>query len=399
MHGAQRLSVLTESQTLALTKRVRELKKEGKDVLGLTLGEPDFDTPNHIREAAIRAIREGFTHYPPVAGIPELREAIAAKFKRDNGLPVQASGVVVSTGAKQSLINAIMSLVNPGDEVIIPAPFWVSYSEMLKMADAVPVIIQTSQASNFSLTPEALEAHITPKTRMLILNSPSNPAGNMYSRATMDGIAEVLKRYPHIFILADEIYEYISFGTKHISIGADPELFDRTITVNGFSKGYAMTGWRCGYIGAPKWIADLCEKFQGQVTSGTCSISQRAAVAALEGPMDSVWAMRDAFRQRRDTMYERLKKMPGLELNMPDGAFYFYPNVKGLFGATTPAGKLITTGDDVAAYLLDEAMLAVIPGSSFGTDPFIRISYAYAQQELDRAMERMGNAIHALSMP
>lgn len=397
MNGSDRINFLTESQTLAVAKRVRELKAQGEDILSLTLGEPDFDTPEHIRNAAIQAINQGFTHYPPVAGIPELRQAVAEKFSKLNNLPYKAENILISTGAKQSLINAVMSLVNPGDEVIIPTPFWVSYVEMVKMAEATPVIIPTSIESGFKLKAEQLEAHITHKTRMLIYSSPSNPAGSMYSAEELESLVAVLEKHPGIFILSDEIYEFITYGKKHVSIGSFPSLTERTITINGVSKAFAMTGWRIGFLGAPKWITDLCEKFQGQVTSGTCSIAQKAAVAAMTESLEPTYAMVREFHRRKDAGYALLSEIPGIKIIQPEGAFYFYPDIKDFLGKCTPQGKIMNTVDDLCIYLLDEAKVAVVTGTAFGSDTNIRLSFATSLNILEKSIERIRTALLALS--
>jgi aspartate aminotransferase len=397
MNGSDRINFLTESQTLAVAKRVRELKAQGEDILSLTLGEPDFDTPEHIRNAAIQAINQGFTHYPPVAGIPELRQAVAEKFSKLNNLPYKAENILISTGAKQSLINAVMSLVNPGDEVIIPAPYWVSYVEMVKMAEATPVIIPTSIESGFKLKAEQLEAQITHKTRMLIYSSPSNPAGSMYSAEELESLVAVLEKHPGIFILSDEIYEFITYGKKHVSIGSFPSLTDRTITINGVSKAFAMTGWRIGFLGAPKWITDLCEKFQGQVTSGTCSIAQKAAVAAMTESLEPTYAMVREFHRRNDAGYALLSEIPGIKIIKPEGAFYFYPDIKGFLGKCTPQGKILNTVDDLCLYLLDEAKVAVVTGTAFGSETNIRLSFATSLNILEKSIERIRTALLALS--
>ena len=396
MKGTDRLEKLSESQTLALTKRVRELQAEGKDIVGLTLGEPDFDTPTHIRNAAIDAIRDGFTHYPPVAGIPDLRKAVAEKFSRDYGLQYTAANVVVSTGAKQSVVNVIMSLVNPGDESILVAPYWVSYLEMLKMADSEVAVVDTEVESGYKVNPQDLEAAITPKTRLIIFNSPNNPTGTTYSRSELKAIVEVLARHPHVYVLSDEIYEHITYDTETTCMASFPEIADRVIVVNGMSKGFAMTGWRIGYVVAPVWIAQLCEKYQGQITSGTCSISQKAAVAALTGPMEPTFTMRDEFRKRRDYMGAELSKIPGLKNYTPEGAFYFYPDVSHFIGKHTPEGKTIEDVDDLTMYLLDAGGVAVIPGTAFGTDKHVRISYAYSMDLLSKGMERITQSLTAL---
>jgi aspartate aminotransferase len=396
MKGSDRLEKLSESQTLALTKRVRELQAQGRDIVGLTLGEPDFDTPTHIRNAAIDAIRDGFTHYPPVAGIPDLRQAVADKFKRDYGLAYKPANVVVSTGAKQSVINVVMSLLNPGDECVLIAPYWVSYLEMIKMADGEARVVDTDVANGYKLDPADLEAAITPQTRLIIFNSPNNPTGTTYSRAELKAIAEVLARHPQVYIISDEIYEHLAYDTETACMASFPEIAERVIVVNGVSKGFAMTGWRIGYIVAPVWIAQLCEKFQGQITSGACSISQKATVAALTGPMEPTFAMRDEFKKRRDFMGGELNKIPGLKNYTPDGAFYFYPDVSHFIGKRTPGGVLIADVDDLSMYLLDEGGVAVIPGTAFGTDKHVRISYAYGMDLLRKGLQRISESLTAL---
>jgi aspartate aminotransferase len=399
MNGSYRIQALEESQTLALSKRVRELKAEGKDILNLTLGEPDFNTPDHIRAAATQAIAEGFTHYTPVSGIAELRQAVADKFRKYNNLPYQANNIVISTGAKQSLINAIMVLVNPGDEVIMPVPFWVSYAEMVKMAEAKSVLIQTGIEQDFKMTASQLEAAITDKTRMLIFSSPSNPAGAMFSREELSDIVQVLLKHPQIYVISDEIYEFITYETPHVSIGSFPEIFDRVITINGVSKGFAMTGWRVGFMGAPKWIADLCDKFQGQVTSGTCSIAQKAALAAMTSDLGPTYQMTRIFAQRRAMFYDYLKMIPGFQVSLPQGAFYMYPDISGLFGKRTPGGLILKTPSDVAAWLLEDAGVALVPGEAFGTFQHIRLSFACSETVLEAAAERILNAVRTLVSP
>lgn len=394
--ASDRLQKLSESQTLAMSKRVRELIAAGRDVIGLTLGEPDFDTPVHIRNAAIEAIRESFTHYPPVAGIPELRQAVADKFKREYGLDFSAANVVVSTGAKQSLVNTIMSLVNPGQRVLLPAPYWVSYYEMFKMADAEIHVLPTDIQAEYKLSPAQLEAAITPHTRLMLLNSPNNPTGSIYTRDELAALVEVLARHPQVYVISDEIYEYITYDTAPTCLASFDSIRDRVIVVNGVSKGFAMTGWRIGYIVAPKPIAALCEKFQGQVTSGASSISQRAALAALTGPLDPTWKMRDAFRARRDYVAARLEQIPGLKGYLPEGAFYFYPDFSEFFGRTAPNGERMDDIDSLARYLLDTGDVALISGTAFGTNEHMRISYAYAQESLEKALDRIQSALAAL---
>lgn len=389
MRGTDLLNKLSESQTLAMAKKVRQMKASGKDVIGLTLGEPDFDTPRHIRDAAIEAINEGFTKYPPVAGIPELRAAVAAKYQREYQLDYEAANVLVSTGAKQALVNVIMSLVNPKDECILLAPYWVSYREMLKMADADIQVIQTGIESEYKVSPEQLEAAISPKTKLILLNNPSNPTGSVYSRTELSALVGVLEKHPHVFIIADEIYEHISFKTEPVCLASFSSIQDRVIVINGVSKGFAMTGWRIGFTIAPVWIAQLCEKYQGQVTSGACSISQKAALAAVAGDMAPTRLMRDSFKMRRDYLYEKLGEITGMKVYLPTGAFYFYPDISGFFGKKSPAGRAMHNVDDLTDCLLDEALVAVISGAAFGTENHIRISYAYSMDMLREALARM----------
>ncbi len=396
MTGSNRINRLSESQTLSLTKEVRKLRSAGKDVIGLTLGEPDFDTPAHIRNAAIEAINQGKTHYPPVSGIPELREAIAAKCRRENKIPYKAENIVVSTGAKQSLVNAIMSLMNPGDEAILIAPYWVSYFEMLKMADAHIVIVGTDAASGFKASAEKIEAAITPRTKMIFYNSPSNPAGSMYNAEEVRQIVGVLERNRHVMLISDEIYEHIIYNFPHVSPASFEQVYEQVITVNGVSKAFAMTGWRIGYMGAPKWIAELCDKWQGQITSGANSIAQWATLTALTGELYPTYAMRDQFRERRDYLYQRLLSIEGLKTPCPDGAFYFYPDLSAFFGRVSPAGNKIKDIDDLTRYLLSDALVAVIPGSAFGTKEHVRISYAYTLEVLKQAADRIGQGLLAL---
>jgi aspartate aminotransferase len=376
---------------------VRALRAQGHDILSLTLGEPDFDTPDHIREAAIAAIREGFTHYPPVAGIAELRAAAAEVFTRRNGIAgLAAENIVVSTGAKQSLLNALMALVNPGDEVILVAPYWVSYLPMVHMAQGRPVLVHTRADEGFALHPEALEAAITPRTRLVVLNSPNNPTGAMIGPAAMDALVAVLARHPHVLVLSDEIYELIAYDARHVSPGAYAELAERVVTVNGMSKAYAMTGWRVGLMAAPKWIAAACEKYQGQVTSGTSSISQRAALAALTGPLEPTRAMVARFRQRRDLLCAELAQhVPQWRVAVPAGAFYLFPDVSAHLGRRTPQGQVLATADALADYLLDHGV-STVPGSANGVEGFLRLSYACSDDELREAVRRMAAALGQL---
>jgi aspartate aminotransferase len=392
---SKRLMVLSESETLAMARRSRELKALGKDIISLSIGEPDFDTPQFVKDAAKLAIDENFTHYTPVAGYAELRQAISTKFKRDNGLNYAPEQIVVSTGAKQSIANAILSLVDPGDEVLLPAPYWVSYIEMIRLAGGIPVVIYSGIEHDFKITPEQLAPHITAKTRMMIFSSPCNPTGSVYSNDELKAMAQFFQHYPDIFIISDEIYEHIRFEGKHTSIASFPEIYDRTITVNGLSKSFAMTGWRLGYIGAPKWIADACDKFQGQITSGTCSITQRAAIAALEADPEVIATMVQGFHQRRDLMYGLLKEIKDLQVNLPEGAFYFFPNVSAFLGKMG-AGQLIQTPQELTMYLLNEFQLATVGGEAFGCNDSIRLSYAVSEAQIIESVKRLKAGLESL---
>ncbi|HRG02193.1 MAG TPA: pyridoxal phosphate-dependent aminotransferase, partial [Bacteroidia bacterium] len=374
-HLSDRINLISESQTIAMARKSRELKAQGVDIISLSLGEPDFATPEVVKQAAIKAINDNFSYYTHVSGYVELREAIAKKFKRDNNLDYSADDIVVSTGAKQSIANAVLCLINPGDEVIIPAPFWVSYLEILKLAGGVPVIINTSIENDFKITAEELKAHITPKTRMMMFSTPCNPTGSVYSKQELRAIADVVKQNDELYIMSDEIYEHINFVGGHESMAQFPDIKDRVITINGVSKGFAMTGWRGGIMAAPRWIAQACDKMQGQFTSGTCSITQKAMHAAMELPAESTHYMRDAFLKRRNLVLELMKDIPGLKTNVPDGAFYVYPEVSALFGKSHN-GFVINNATDLSMYLLDEAHVALVPGAAFGDDTYIRFSYA-----------------------
>ena len=387
--------VLSESETLAMARRSRELKALGKDIISLSIGEPDYDTPQFVKDAAKLAIDENFTHYTPVAGYPELREAVSKKFKRDNGLNYTPEQIVVSTGAKQSIANAILSLIDPGDEVLLPAPYWVSYIEMIKLAGGVPIVIYSGIEHDFKITPEQLAPHITAKTRMMIFSSPCNPTGSVYSHDELKAMAQFFQHYPDIFIISDEIYEHIRFEGKHTSIASFPEIYDRTITVNGLSKSFAMTGWRLGYIGAPKWIADACDKFQGQITSGTCSVTQRAAIAALEADPEVISNMVQGFHHRRDLMYSLLKEIKHLQVNLPEGAFYFFPNVSAFLGKMG-AGQLIQTPQELTMYLLNEFQLATVGGEAFGCNDSIRLSYAVSEAQIIESAKRLKAGLESL---
>tara|TARA_R110000796_G_scaffold65729_1_gene151666 strand:+ start:24003 stop:25130 length:1128 start_codon:yes stop_codon:yes gene_type:complete len=371
-----------------MAAKARELKNEGKDIIGLSLGEPDFNIPDFIKEAAKEAIDQNYSSYSPVDGYADLKQAIANKFKRDNGLTYGLNQIVVSTGAKQSLANIAMVMLNDGDEVILPAPYWVSYSDIVKLAQGVPVEVPTSIDTDFKMTPEQLEKAITPKTKMMWFSSPCNPSGSVYNQEELEGLAKVLRKHPNIFVVSDEIYEHINFRGGHVSIANIEGMYDRTITVNGVSKAFAMTGWRIGYIGGPDWIAKACTKFQGQITSGANSIAQRATIAALNAPISSIKFMIDEFHKRRDLVLELLGEIKGFNLNVPEGAFYVFPDISSFFGKTIN-GTLINNASDFALYLLEKANVATVTGEAFGNDNCIRISYAASEKELREAMARI----------
>jgi aspartate aminotransferase len=393
---AQRIQALEESSTLGMTKKARELAAQGHKVISLSVGEPDFKTPAHICEAAKKAIDDGFHGYSPVAGYPDLRLAIANKLKRDNNLEWGSENIVVSTGAKHSLANAIAALINPGDEVIIFSPYWVSYSEMVKLAEGTTVVVQGAFDNNFKVTPEQFEAAITPKTKMVMFASPNNPTGSVYTESELRDIANVVARHENIYVLADEIYEYINFTQGgHFSIGSIPEIKERVITVNGVAKGHAMTGWRIGFIAAAKWIADGIEKLQGQVTSGTNSIAQKAAVAAFNGSLDHAYEMKAAYDRRRKLVVERLREIPGFKVNMPDGAFYAFPDISYYFGKTDGT-TVIKDSDDFCSWLLADAFVATVAGSGFGAPDCMRISTAAADEQLVEACDRIKAAVAKL---
>lgn len=394
--GSKRIARLTESQTIMLTQKVRDMRAEGLDVIGLTLGEPDFDTPVHIRNAGIEAIRESFTHYPPVPGIPELREAIAEKFRKENNLDFQSANVMVSTGAKQSLVNVIMALTDVGEEGLLLAPYWVSYYAMYEMAGLKIKALEASFDNDFKVTPEALDEALSPETRIMIINSPNNPCGAMYSEAEMRALAEVIERYPNLYVIVDEIYEYLSYDIPHFSLGSIDAIRERVITINGVSKGYAMTGWRIGFMGAEKWITKLCNKYQGQITSGACSISQRAAYAAVTGDRQPTIEMREQFRKRRDFALSKLNAIDGVRNNVPPGAFYVYPDLAAFFGKSTPSGQSINNIDEMSMYLLQEGHIAVVPGSACGTDRHVRLSYACDLETLEKGLNRISESLAAL---
>lgn len=392
---SKRINNLSESQTIKMAKLGRELSAKGIDVINLSFGEPDFFTPEHVKEAAKKAIDENYSYYTPVSGYPELRKAIAEKLLRENGLSYNFDQIVVSTGAKQSLANAVMCLVDPGDEVIVPTPYWVSYSEMIKLAEGETVFIDATVEQNFKITAEQLEAAITPKTKVFMFSSPCNPTGSVYSKEELASLVKVFEKYPNIYILSDEIYEHINFVGQHTSIASFDSIKDRVVVVNGFSKSYAMTGWRVGYIASNKALADACDKMQGQITSGTCSIAQRAALKAYQDGLDTVHEMVAEFKKRRDVVYALLKEIPGVNVNLPDGAFYFFPEVKSYFGKSAD-GQTISSAEDLSLYLLNEAHVSTVTGEAFGNADCIRISYAAAEDKLRDAVSRIAAALAKL---
>ena len=389
---SNRINSLPISATLEMAAKARELKNQGINVIGLSLGEPDFNTPEFIKKAAIQAIEDNYNSYTPVDGYAELKEAICEKFQRDNNITYTPNQVVVSTGAKQSIANVCMVLLNPGDEVLLPAPYWVSYSAIVTLAEAQSVLIPSSIETDFKITPEQLEAAITPKTKLVMFNSPNNPSGTIYTKEEFRALAAVLEKYPNIYVLTDEIYEHINYGTPHFSFATIPSMYDRTITVNGVAKAFAMTGWRIGYIGAPECIAKACNKMQGQITSGANCIAQRATIAALQAPPSEIKYMVEEFEQRRDLTLQLLGEIPGLKLNCPEGAFYVFPDVSAYFGKTL-AGTPINDANDVALYILEKAHVATVSGAAFGAPNCIRISYAASQEEIKTAIGRIQKAL------
>jgi aspartate aminotransferase len=392
---ALRLNRIAESETIAMAKLGRALAAEGKPIINLSFGEPDFRTPDHIKQAAIDAINQNFTYYTPVAGIPDLKEAVKLKFKRDNNLEYNTDQIVVSTGAKNSIMNAVLALVNPGDEVIIPQPYWVSYSDMVNLAEGVCVFINTSIEDHYKITPQQLEEAITPKTKLFMFSSPNNPSGMIYNESELKAFAEVFERHPHVYILSDEIYEHINFNERHYSIANYGTLINRTITVNGVSKAFSMTGWRIGYIGAPKEIAFACEKLQSQFTSGTNSIAQKAAIAALLGDMQPTYDMKKAFHSRRDLCYNLLKQTEGIKLLNPDGAFYLFPDISNFIGKSYK-NYTINNSQDLCMYILNEFYVVTVAGSAFGNDNCIRLSFATNEENLTIAINRIKEALSLL---
>ena len=392
---SERVKNLSESATIAMARKSRELKAQGIDVISLSLGEPDFNTPDFIKQAAKEGIDQNYSKYMAVNGYEDLRMAISAKFKRDNNINYSKDQIVVSTGAKQSIANVVLSLINPGDEVIIPAPYWVSYEEIVKMAEGLPVGIETSIENDFKITPDQLKAAINTKTKLMIYSSPCNPSGSVYTKEELRGLADVLKDHPSIVVISDEIYEHINFTNSYFSMAAFDDMYNQVVTVNGVSKSFAMTGWRLGYIGAPNWIASACTKIQGQFTSGASSISQRAALAAVSEDPKVVIPMKNAFLERRNYMIKELRSISGFNINEPEGAFYLFPDVSAFFGKEFKGNK-ITNADELCLFLLEEAKVALVTGNAFGSPKCIRISYAASMEELKEAIGRIKNAISLL---
>lgn len=390
-----RVNKLSESATIAMARKARELKSQGENIISLSLGEPDFNTPDFIKEAGVEGIHQNYSKYMPVNGYLDLREAIVEKFKRDNGIQYNVDQIVVSTGAKQSIANVVLSCVNPGDEVIVPAPYWVSYEEIIKMAEGVPVFIETTIENDFKISPSQLEKAVTSKTKMMIYSSPCNPSGSVYSKEELRSLADVLVQYPNITVLSDEIYEHINFTNSYFSMAAFDDMYDQVVTVNGVSKSFAMTGWRLGYIGAPNWLANACTKIQGQFTSGTSGISQRAAIAAISANPDVVNEMKSAFLKRRDFVLNALSNIAGIKINEPKGAFYVFPDVSFFFNKSF--GKYnIQNADDLTMYILETAKVALVTGNAFGSPNCLRISYASSLDNLKLAMERISSSLNAL---
>ena len=389
---SERINSLPVSATLAMASKARELKNMGIDIIGLSLGEPDFNTPEFIKQAAINAVEENWNSYSPVDGYADLKNVICKKFERDNNILYKPSQIVVSTGAKQSIANVCMVLLNPGDEVVLPAPYWVSYSAIATLAEATSVIIPSTIENDFKISPEQLEGSINSKTKLVMFNSPNNPSGTIYTKKELEAMGEILKKYPDVYILSDEIYEHINYGTPHFSIAGIPDLYDRTITVNGVAKAFAMTGWRIGYIGAPEWIAKACNKMQGQITSGANCIAQRATITALNEPITKIQYMIDEFAKRREIIIELLKNIPGIKLNKPSGAFYIFPDISSYFGKVLK-GKKIENATDFALFLLEKAHVATVTGEAFGNGNCIRISYAASEEKIRLAIERISSAL------
>jgi len=391
-----RVIAMEESATLKMAQLARDLSGKGNDVISLSLGEPDFDTPDHIKEAAIQALKDGHTKYTPVPGLVALRESISTKFKRDNNLDYGIDQIVVSNGAKQSIANVSLALLNEGDEVIILAPYWVSYSAIVKLAGGVPIILNSDISTDYKVAPQDIEAAITERTKFILFSSPCNPTGSVYTHEELEAIANLVAKHDNLYIVSDEIYEYINFTGKHVSIGAFPQVNDRTVTINGFSKGFAMTGWRLGYMGAPKWIAMACTKIQGQITSGATAFGQMAGAYALQADMKPTHHMRETYLKRRDIVINMLREIPGMEVNEPQGAFYVFPDVSSYFGKSV-GDTVIQNADDFCEYLLNTVYVALVTGRAFGADNCIRISYAASEAQLVEAMKRVTSALSQLS--
>lgn len=389
---SNRILQIQEPSTIKMARLSRELRDKGFNIINLSLGEPDFGTPEHIKEAAINAINDGYTHYPPVAGYQDVREAVAHKFKRDNHLTYSANQIIISTGAKQSIINALLCLLDEGDEIIIPTPYWVSYPEMVKLCEATPVFVNADIENDYKITPTQLESVITERTRAFIFSSPCNPTGSAYSKDELAGLAEVFKKYPDIFIISDEIYEYINFEGTHHSLAQFPELYNRTAVISGLSKGFAMTGWRIGILAGPEYLVKACDKIQAQFTSGACTISQRATIVAMTGTMEPTHEMCKAFKARRDLVMNKLSDIPGMKYNKPEGAFYLFPDVSHYFGSSHN-GEIIKNADDFCMYLLEKAQVSLVSGTGFGAPNCIRISFAASQEMLEEAIERIKKAL------
>ena len=391
---SDRINNLPVSATLAMAAKTRELKENGIDIIGLSLGEPDFNTPDFIKEAAVQAINDNFNSYSPVDGYVDLKKSICKKFQRDNGLHYETDQIVVSTGAKQSIANTVQVLVNPGDDVLLVAPYWVSYSAIVTLAEGNPIEIRSDISSDFKITPKELESSITNKTKLVIINSPNNPSGSVYTKQEYIELAKILEKYPEVFILSDEIYEHINYGVPHYSFAKIPSMYKRTITVNGLAKAFAMTGWRIGYIGAPAWIAKACTKMQGQITSGTNCIAQRATIAALEAPVSKIQYMVEEFKERRELIISLLNEVEGIKLNKPMGAFYIFPDISYFFGKTLK-NKKINNASDFAIFLLEESHVATVTGDAFGSPNNIRISYAASKEEIKKAIDRIKSSLES----
>jgi aspartate aminotransferase len=393
---SNRINAIEESATLAMAAKAREFKNRGIDVISLSLGEPDFKTPLHICEAAKKAIDDGkYFAYPPVAGYQDLREALAAKYQKENNVPYKAENIVVSNGAKQSIANVMLAILNPGDEVIIFAPYWVSYDALVRLAEANPVIVKGGIENDFKVTAQQVEQAITPKTKAIIFSSPCNPTGSVFSKKELEDISKVVLKHPNLMVIADEIYEHINFTGDQTSMASLPGMFDRTITVNGFAKGFAMTGWRVGYIAAPKWLADGSNKVQGQITSANCSISQRGALAAITGDLTPTHQMVQEYKKRREIVYQLLKEIPGVKSNYPQGAFYFFPDVSYYFGKSDGT-TTIKNGDDFCLWMLEKGHVSLVPGGAFGDENCVRLSYAASEKDLREAMKRMKDVLATL---